>query len=82
MKQILDEDIFKLNHHENSRKIMLTKADQYKGAYHMRTLLIDIPCVQEVINPFYIVSYYINGLITSWTHGTKVYQISTINNIS
>ena len=31
--------------------------------------LLDIRCVQEVVTPFYIVSYYIKWVTTSWTHG-------------
>ena len=37
----------------------------------MPPLLIEkrpLPCVQKVVTPFYIVSYYINGVTTSWTH--------------
>ena len=29
-----------------------------------------IPCVQEVVTPFYIVTYYIKSVTTSWTHST------------
>ena len=31
-------------------------------------LCFDLPCVQEVVTPFYIVSYYIKLVTTSWTY--------------
>ena len=43
-------------------------------------IIMKIPCVQEVVTPFYIVSYYINGVTTSWTHGISLSRyIHTIN---
>jgi len=31
-----------------------------------------ILCVQEVVTPFYIVTYYIKWVTTSWTHSLSV----------